>query len=647
MKDFFKILRLILFLIAMVFIFGSIICEYSKNPDGNFFYFLFFLIGYLFLLVSAEIKAIIKYKEFGNFFTILSFPLNHTIIAIVVGGLRLFNPFHTLLSLSVFVLAWLLFLINALIVDFSVMKRKLKKRNPLGKSISIFLFVARVILVFSIVSLIIFLSYPGNIAAVFSNISWWLNNGATPVIEWDEINTDMEMLNIYIEGLEETATKIEERAELFQSDFAGLDPLKKNELLRIWSSYTDYAMNADYIQRRYYFNLNFNPKRSEDEYFKIRLLAYSGLLANFKNINRINSVIGGNYDVISILNEKNETFSIVENGYLRLKQGASSFFNLLAITSNEFGLNEIISTDPNECEFYEKPLLIYIRENCNVIKNNSPLIGDTFLEQLDKFVTRLWAPVQKMILQLVTGIEYGPRKEKLITSSAIDEMKNILKPGDLLLKRSNWQLTNVGIPGFWTHSGIYIGDLSDIDSYFAGETQFYGLPPSKYIKAHYPAIYKELSKSGKFIIEAVADGVVINPLENIARVDYFAALRPQLSAKDKFKALIRAFDFFGTPYDYDLNFLTDNRLVCSELIYKAYALPDVGLHFKLGENNGLPLLTPNDIVKEFDSEYGSENQELDLIIFRDASEWNRKSFRGSVEDFRLSWKRSKWDFLRD
>ena len=63
--------------------------------------------------------------------------------------------------------------------------------------------------------------------------------------------------------------------------------------------------------------------------------------------------------------------------------------------------------------------------------------------------------------------------------------------------------------------------------------------------------------------------------------------------------------------------------------------------------NGLTLLIPTDLLTEFEEEYGTDDQELDLVVFYDASELKRKAFVGTVEEFARSWQRSKWDFFRE
>ena len=142
--------------------------------------------------------------------------------------------------------------------------------------------------------------------------------------------------------------------------------------------------------------------------------------------------------------------------------------------------------------------------------------------------------------------------------------------------------------------------------------------------------------------------MVINPLDAIAKVDYFSALRPKLSKEDKLKALFTAFEYLGKAYDYNFDIMTDNALFCSELIYKSYLCSSnkKGITFKLEPKAGRLLLSPNSIIKKFDAEFDSENAEFDFVVFYDGSERERKAIRKSAKDLKTTWKLSKWTIVK-
>jgi hypothetical protein len=269
-----------------------------------------------------------------------------------------------------------------------------------------------------------------------------------------------------------------------------------------------------------------------------------------------------------------------------------------------------------------------------------------------KNVFDFWFPFQKWVAISITGVDYSSRKEKYVSNEDIDIIKEELLPGDILLKRNNYQLTNIGLPGFWTHSGIYIGCLEELDKYFKDMSLGDYLCVSEYIKVNFPKVYDSLCDKSKnkrqYIIEVIAPGVVINPLDAIAKVDYFSALRPKLSKEDKLKALFTAFQSLGKAYDYNFDIMTDNALFCSELIYKSYLRSSnkKGITFNLEPKAGRLLLSPNSIIKKFDVEFDSEDAEFDFVVFYDGSERERKAIRKSAKDLKITWKRSKWTIVK-
>jgi len=159
---------------------------------------------------------------------------------------------------------------------------------------------------------------------------------------------------------------------------------------------------------------------------------------------------------------------------------------------------------------------------------------------------------------------------------------------------------------------------------------------------------KKNNNNSQYIIEVIAPGVVINPLDAIAKVDYFSALRPKLSKEDKLKALFAAFEYLGKAYDYNFDIMTDNALFCSELIYKSYLCSSnkKGLTFKLEPKAGRLLLSPNSIIEKFDAEFDSDNAEFDFVVFYDGSEKEKKAISKSAVELKKTWKLTKWTIVK-
>ncbi len=241
-------------------------------------------------------------------------------------------------------------------------------------------------------------------------------------------------------------------------------------------------------------------------------------------------------------------------------------------------------------------------------------------------------PLQKAVCDIVSDIDLSFGRKKYIGSKELETITASLHPGDIMIKRNDFQVANIGISGFFTHSGIYLGSLELMDRYFEGIPMLQGQKASTYIRDNYNEIYRDMQQHKPLIIEAVGEGVIISPLDHIARVDYFAALRPNLPKEEIFRSLLTAFTYLGTPYDFLFDFSTDDALVCSELIYKSYSeTPDKkGIVFFQNTYEGNFFFYPSDFVRQYCMQQGSESAAFSYVIFYDADLKDKKIIYGDL-----------------
>ena len=208
--------------------------------------------------------------------------------------------------------------------------------------------------------------------------------------------------------------------------------------------------------------------------------------------------------------------------------------------------------------------------------------------------------------------------QPLIRHEQIAEMRHKLQPGDILLERRNWFLSNAFLPGFWPHAALYIGtpeDLAKLGLLRRERDQWTSNHPE--IRRHLPR-YLAAAHDGHphTVIESISDGVVFNSMAESMHADHVAALRPRLSDRQKADAILKAFSHLGKPYDFEFDFATSDKLVCTELVWRAY---DGSLSFRTEPIAGRETLPALAIARKFRDERDSPGRQLDLILFLDGS----------------------------
>jgi len=203
-----------------------------------------------------------------------------------------------------------------------------------------------------------------------------------------------------------------------------------------------------------------------------------------------------------------------------------------------------------------------------------------------------------------------PRHGKaLITPELMERLRPLLQPGDILIERRNWYMSNAFLPGYWPHSALYVGTPEQLKES--------GLDQDTRIRDRLEAFTKrDASGHGYAIIEAVSEGVVFSTVEHsIGEADSVAVLRPNLTPLQKREVIARAFGNVGKPYDFDFDFFSADKLVCTEVVYRSV---NGMINFPLADILGRKTLPAVDIVKFWMSPDGGPL--LTFIAFLDGNE---------------------------
>jgi hypothetical protein len=269
---------------------------------------------------------------------------------------------------------------------------------------------------------------------------------------------------------------------------------------------------------------------------------------------------------------------------------------------------------------------------------------------------RKWFPLQKELSEWAGDTRVAPQERRLIDDSHLEAMRKVLQPGDIVLERRNWYLSNIGLPGFWPHAVVFTGSPADIRASFDDDAEVrarYGGKFTEYLEKKYPKVWATMAISDAHgkpmgVIEAISEGVSVASFEHSCGADYIAALRPNVPAVTRALAIERAISYVGRPYDFDFNFTTDDQLVCSELVVKAYE-PEAtskGIRPLWARIAGRSVVTPTELAKLFAAERTQPNPQLSFVYFLEGLEREHTSRATNADALAATLARPKWDIAQ-
>jgi len=192
-------------------------------------------------------------------------------------------------------------------------------------------------------------------------------------------------------------------------------------------------------------------------------------------------------------------------------------------------------------DFYTKNLIRY-RLHSFLRRNKSGLKQVTFA---------LFKMSGGVISQVKLSWSY---RRKRVAPKVRHKLAKMMPPGDIIITRHDHAASNLFLPGFWPHAVLYIGTEKQ-------RTEL-GL--------ELDAKGKSSSDDEICFLEAQKDGVKFRTFSSTLAVDSCTVIRPKLEKIHIREALARAITHEGKEYDFEFDFRRSDKLVCTEVPYRAY-----------------------------------------------------------------------------
>jgi hypothetical protein len=478
---------------------------------------------------------------------------------------------------------------------------------------------------------------------------------------------DLATLKMFATGLDRIDSQVKDKYALFnKKETRTYTPDEKQLLLTTWGALFSYFSSVEQIRQRYWGFVTLSP--TDDRHAWGYLLTHTALTTLLSHGLTFAETTQGNKQLETLFDEANAEFGVPHGSYASFKATAIHVSTATQLMSGDAwgkvaGMSLKKDKDP-DVQWAWKEL-----DGCGkkarecLTRSGNKLFVENAIDILKDNTTTAIFPAQKAIAGWFGDTRVARNGKPLMTKAALDQVIPLMQPGDVVVARQNWFLSNIALPGFWPHAELYVGTPDDLKKYFDPDLEVMTWAQAQKEKAasfsellakRFPDKWKkyggkDFQSHGPIrVIEAISEGVSFTASEHSFGVDYLGVMRPRNSKLEKAKAIVRAFEYLGRPYDFEFDFYSDTSLVCSEVVYKAYAPSNdmKGLKLPLVEIAGRQSLPPNDMVKMFDRELGNPDRQLDFVAFIDGHEKEGTVVVSDEATFRKTHARPKWDIAQ-
>ncbi len=416
-----------------------------------------------------------------------------------------------------------------------------------------------------------------------------LASAASLEITESRLLSDAQTLRQIVEGLEQLEQRAEHTDIVSKAGQRGyLTPAEDDRVRQGLLAYRNYRL-ALYDIILY---LQPYPKLKPAGFrLKAFLLAFAAALTLYAKSLRLDELASRSELIREKLNEPEPKFDLeagffdeVMAGFCSLRNYGSILRALWFWTVRRRALRALVRFEPEPWGWLEQRIVHERRQVQaglhRVLRSRLRLGWGTLWKTAFKPVDRMQYGVRSRLGGQFAGFWLHPELHQALDDKALGQLRPLLRPGDVLLMRSEGKLTAALLPGFWAHAAIFLGGRDDLTALDRHQSEL-----------------AETDHAHGFVIEAVSPRVRVVSLRTCLDADHVLVLRPQLSPETIRESLREALRHLDKAYDFEFDFNLSNRIVCTGLVYRTYhGRGDI--RFELVKRLGNFTLTGDDVVRQ-------------------------------------------------
>ncbi|HWI56939.1 MAG TPA: hypothetical protein VNZ22_06920, partial [Bacillota bacterium] len=276
---------------------------------------------------------------------------------------------------------------------------------------------------------------------------------------------DAQAVLLHRQSLREVFTYMASRPDLFPTQAAKDSALMRREqkeaVWTTWQRFLDCLLALDSLEGYHAQFARLKGAAKEDSFF----IGYSAMLTRYRAALEFIDHAEFNPELDKILNDPVPELGLPAGTYSKLK-----FRYLNVAIATEFTAREVLmKTLPGQRLSAVREA---IRADTEYVwqagRGRGPVLtAKNALKIVQNGAHSAWFPVQAGVAEWMGHTKVYRPQRSLISPTQIRQFQPKLLPGDILLERREWYLSNIGLPGFWSHAALYVGTPEERRAFFA------------------------------------------------------------------------------------------------------------------------------------------------------------------------------------